>query len=317
MTTQQDEQISTTVMPWEPFSLMEQLDDEAILAELRGGMLSTYVYSFQQDGHEVTGLSKTGVDAAVSQMALKGEVIREEEVKVEWGPDRKDVFVIVKAQRYLVSRDGREILLQSAMGAKRQPVYMKVHERDRFNRPIANKWTEAEDPFFFEKAIAKAARNAKRRLIPEDLIVKIVQEAAAQGKTKKVGGSDAVNRAREARRARETGSPVTTAPGATRTGEASTAPMAEQADRDQAEHEERQTPFDQQSPGVADISAQELGKAAQALGYTRDAVFATLGVANLNEWKAKAVTATPLREALKKLEDAKKAPEEEANDLAL
>ena len=314
MTTQQDEQISTTVMPWEPFSLMEQLDDEAILAELRGGTLGAYVYSFQQDGHEVTGLSKVGVDMAVSQMALKGEVIREDDVKVEWSPDRQEVFFIVKAQRFLVSKDGRELLLQTAMGAKRQEVYMKVHPRDRFGRPDMAKWEKVEDPFFFEKGMSKAARNAKRRLIPEDLIVKIVTEAAAQGKTKKVGGSDAVNKARDARRARAEAPAV---------GQATTATRETVAGPPRAAppQEESETPFDQLNstgiPGVADISAPELGKGAQALGYTRDAVFATLGVANLNEWKAKAVTATPFREALKKLEDAKKAPEEEANDLAL
>ena len=52
----------------DPFSLMDQLDDEAILAELEGRVVGSWVYEFMQDGKQIRGLSKVGVDAACREM---------------------------------------------------------------------------------------------------------------------------------------------------------------------------------------------------------------------------------------------------------
>ncbi len=157
------------VPTFDPFLAMDRLDDDLIIRELKGEVIQEYVYSFDQSGKKVEGLSKKGVDAAVGELARKGEVIRELTCDVFRDTDAYEFTV--KAGRYAVSADGKEVLLDTKLGFKRQ---LKSYENGKAN------------PFFFEQGGAKAARNAAKRLLPEDLIVKLLAEYKKAGKVRTV-----------------------------------------------------------------------------------------------------------------------------------
>jgi len=162
------------LMEWAPFQIIEKVEDEAILAEIRGEVLKDYVYSFKDSsGRTIEGLSKAGVDAVVAELAHRGEAIRE--LDLNWTEDEKAYKVTVRAGRYAISKDGKEVLLDSAFGAKRQPKTFITKENE-----------EVENPFAFELGIIKAARNAKRRLIPESLAVEIIERAKTEGRARVV-----------------------------------------------------------------------------------------------------------------------------------
>lgn len=155
-------------MRYDPFAAMDRLDDEAILAELEGRVMKALVYSFNQGGQTVTGLSKAGVDATVREMAKQHEVIRELEcIFQDFG---NDALFTAKAGRYAVKFDSEqgkavEVLLDTRIGTKRQPKKMP-NGRD--------------NPFWFEQGSMKALRNANMRLLREDLKQAIIARAMAE-----------------------------------------------------------------------------------------------------------------------------------------
>ena len=176
-------------VPWEPFSAMERVEDEAILQELRGELVDTLIYEFTDgEGRRVVGLSKAGVDRVAAEMALKGEVLRELDFRLI--PERDSVIAVVKAGRYAVSREGREVLLETVFGTKRQPRRREVYVRGKDGMPLIRdgrplRRLEA-DPFVVEVAMVKAARNAKRRLMPESLIARVIALGRGQGKVRRL-----------------------------------------------------------------------------------------------------------------------------------
>ena len=104
---------------FDPFTAMDKLDDEAIVAELQGQIVDTLAYQFEKDGQTVTGLSKAGVDAVCREMAKQGEVIRELELNVlDTG---EDYVAHVKAGRHIIqinqqTGESREVLLDTVFG---------------------------------------------------------------------------------------------------------------------------------------------------------------------------------------------------------
>ena len=159
---------------FDPFTVMDKLDDEAIVAELQGQIVDTLAYQFEKDGQTVTGLSKAGVDAVCREMAKQGEVIRELELNVlDTG---EDYVAHVKAGRYIIqinqqTGESREVLLDTVFGVKRQP---KKYDNGKTN------------PFAYEQAVSKASRNAKMRLLREDLKQATIQLAQEQKKVIRV-----------------------------------------------------------------------------------------------------------------------------------
>ncbi len=159
-----------------PFVMMDAADDALIIAELEGRILETWVYEFSSGGQKVQGLSKIGIDQATRELAKKGEVLRELEHEYKIDPtDKGYMLFTVKVGRYAISQNGQEILLDTAIGAKRQ--WTKMLRRDGRVAP---------DPFWFEKGLAKAARNAKHRLIPEEIKSKILAFAKKKGRVQEI-----------------------------------------------------------------------------------------------------------------------------------
>jgi len=159
-----------------PYVLMDLEDENQILAEMRGEVMNAFVYSYpdKKTGREVTGLSKVGVDNVCRESANKGEVFR-----VIGDPVIRDsedaIEVVIKVGRFAVNPKGTEIMLDTTYGAKRQPKQKKSRDGKL-----------SFDPFFFETAMSKAERNAKRKLLPENLIIEMIKKYRAEGKVKRL-----------------------------------------------------------------------------------------------------------------------------------
>src|SRR3954463_2186930 len=121
------EQAETIAQPkaWDPFQLMDRMDEEALRRELEGVASSDLVYVVREGGQEVVGLSKTGVDECCMALVSQGQVIREEDLQYELigeGEAREALFK-VKAARFAVSPSGQDVRLDQVIGVKRQALY--------------------------------------------------------------------------------------------------------------------------------------------------------------------------------------------------
>lgn len=168
----QDDKTMSVIDESLPYELMDSEDEKQILAEMKGEVITAFVYSFQdKSGREVTGLSKVGVDNVCRESANKGEVFR-----VIGDPiiqDSEDAInFVVKVGRFALRPDGKGVMLDTTLGAKRQ---LK-------KKLIKNKMQD--DPFFFETGLSKAERNAKRKLLPEKMILEMIKKFKAEGKVK-------------------------------------------------------------------------------------------------------------------------------------
>jgi hypothetical protein len=123
---------STQSKPWDPFQLMDRMDEEALRKELEGVATTDLVYVVKEGGQEVVGLSKSGVDECCMALVSQGQVIREEDLQYEVindGDDREALFK-VKAARYAVSPEGQEVRLDQVIGVKRQALYHEPAQLD-------------------------------------------------------------------------------------------------------------------------------------------------------------------------------------------
>ncbi|MBA3893891.1 MAG: hypothetical protein H0X69_09375 [Gemmatimonadales bacterium] len=127
---------------WDPFQLMDRMDEEALRRELDGVAASELVYVVQEGGQEVVGLSKSGVDECCMALVSQGQVIREENLQYELigeGDDREALFK-VKAARFAVSPAGQEVRLDQVIGVKRQPLYYDPSQLDLDSRVPSKKY---------------------------------------------------------------------------------------------------------------------------------------------------------------------------------
>jgi hypothetical protein len=132
----------TPTLAWDPFQLMDRMDEEALLKELEGVASTDLVYVVREGGQEVVGLSKTGVDECCMALVSQGQVIREEDLQYEIlgeGEEREALFK-VKAARFAVSPEGREVRLDQVIGVKRQPVYFEAGKLDLDARVPSKKY---------------------------------------------------------------------------------------------------------------------------------------------------------------------------------
>jgi hypothetical protein len=137
-----DEVMAPTPQPWDPFQLMDRLDEEALRKELEGVVGRDLVYVVKEGGQEVVGLSKTGVDECCLALVAQGQVIREEDLQYEVvgdGEDREALFK-VKAARFAVSPAGQEVRLDQVIGVKRQALYYEPARLDLDARVPSKKY---------------------------------------------------------------------------------------------------------------------------------------------------------------------------------
>ena len=127
---------------WDPFQLMDRMDEEALRKELDGVASTDLVYVVKEGGQEVVGLSKTGVDECCMALVSQGQVIREENLQYELigeGEEREALFK-VKAARFAVSPAGQEVRLDQVIGVKRQPLYYEPAQLDLDSRVPSRKY---------------------------------------------------------------------------------------------------------------------------------------------------------------------------------
>ena len=128
--------------PWDPFQLMDRMDEEGLRKELEGVASTELVYVVKEGGQEVVGLSKTGVDECCMALVSQGQVIREEDLQYEVigdGEDREALFK-VKAARFAVSPAGQEVRLDQVIGVKRQPLYYEPAQLQLDSRVPSKKY---------------------------------------------------------------------------------------------------------------------------------------------------------------------------------
>lgn len=127
---------------WDPFQLMDRLDEEALRRELDGIAATDLVYVVKEGGQEVVGLSKTGVDECCMALVGQGQVIREEDLHYELigEDDDREALFKVKAARYAVSPAGQEVRLDQVIGVKRQPLYYEPAQLDLDSRVPSKKY---------------------------------------------------------------------------------------------------------------------------------------------------------------------------------
>src|SRR4051794_10794442 len=140
--TNPSESVPPTPPQWDPFQLMDRMDEEALRKELEGVAAQDLVYVVKEGGQEVVGLSKTGVDECCMALVSQGQVIREEDLQHEVigeGEDREALFK-VKAARFAVSPEGQEVRLDQVIGVKRQPLYYEPAQLDLDARVPSKKY---------------------------------------------------------------------------------------------------------------------------------------------------------------------------------
>jgi hypothetical protein len=128
--------------PWDPFQLMDRMDEEALRKELEGVASTDLVYVVKEGSQEVVGLSKSGVDECCMALVSQGQVIREEDLQYEMmgeGEDREALFK-VKAARYAVSPTGQDVRLDQVIGVKRQALYYDPVQLDLDARVPSKKY---------------------------------------------------------------------------------------------------------------------------------------------------------------------------------
>lgn len=146
----------------ENFLLMDASDEQQIMMQLRGEIVDELYY----DVNGKKGLSIGGVNL-MSQYI--GDIFIEPgSSRVTYDPDTEEYFAEVIA----VNRAKRI----SSLGTATQEKYMTVYDRDERKQKIPDgeggfKTHREYDKFARTKALSKAERNAKRKVIPEPLLV--------------------------------------------------------------------------------------------------------------------------------------------------
>lgn len=162
--------VHSPINPTQEFVIASELaDDDAIEAELKGKAMEHYVYSFKQNGAEVTGLTVAGVNEMSRLLTRKkdsGIKIRivPESIKIKTDAEMqesKGISVVLMAENMLSG--------ETSIGAKFEP-YQKKGRKGLY-----------ENTFALEKAVSKAERNAKRKLIPEKLAIETIRKFVNQG----------------------------------------------------------------------------------------------------------------------------------------
>lgn len=161
-------------LPVEAYELMDDADTELIISSLAGKVLERYVYHLKDI--DAFGLSVNGVEDACRFMAVSGEFIRVEDMP-QVVIDEKGCLANVIARRYVKdAKTGELICADTALGTK--------YELRTKRKKGGGTW---EDKFFREIAVSKAARNAKSKLILENIKVELIEKyKKATGRTREL-----------------------------------------------------------------------------------------------------------------------------------
>ncbi|HXG36549.1 MAG TPA: hypothetical protein VNL15_06245 [Dehalococcoidia bacterium] len=156
---------------------IEAVDDDLIVQELRGRAVEQWAYQLpttNERGEKISGLTIAGVSESCRESARHGEAIRI--LDKEWRETEDAFYAIITAGRFAVAEDGREALLDTAVGTKRQAKRFWSKQKNGY----------MDDPFAFDKAISKAERNAKSKLLSMQVKQQVLALALQAGKVREV-----------------------------------------------------------------------------------------------------------------------------------
>lgn len=172
----EDLTVETSLVPATPnvLAMIDEIEDSEIVAAISSQVTKAWVYEFPMGGQTVRGLSATGVEEAARELGKHGEAIREMDVRIEY-EDENEARFVAQAGRYAISHDGKEVLLDVAIRAKRQSKRIKLR---------SGGWQE--DDSWYEKGVTKAVRNAKLALLPEMAKTQILAAAITAGRVRQV-----------------------------------------------------------------------------------------------------------------------------------
>lgn len=178
---EEDTSLSRALVVW------DRLDNELIEAQLAGRSVTTWAYTFRQDGKQLQGLSVAGIEECSRLAAMRGEALRVLDWKID---DQGDAyFAIVQCGRYAVKETGESILLDTAIGTKR--------ERKVKVRRSGGYYTDENAA---DIAISKAARNAKAKLLDPQLKDQVLAAAVDSERVAVTAPGDADKAERAQRR---------------------------------------------------------------------------------------------------------------------
>jgi hypothetical protein len=146
--------LTTDKLSPEAFELLDSRDEEQILAEIKGNIITEMFYSFPLDEKMVTGISWVGT----KEIARQYGGIDINYVKVDETED--NYIAIVKAT------DTRRCT--SLLGSATQPKVMQTRSGEK------------PDRFAYTKAVSKAQRNAIRAIIPERFLIEMYEQFKAE-----------------------------------------------------------------------------------------------------------------------------------------
>ena len=153
--------------------VIEDIDTEIIVADLEGRAISAWAYNFKgDDGKPVSGLTVAGVEQCSRESAKHGEALRIIKTDYQWLEQDGSWFAIIEVGRYAVREGGEAVLLDTAIGTKRERARKWSARRRRYY----------ENENALDIAISKAARNAKNKLLDPSLRERVLQAALGSGK---------------------------------------------------------------------------------------------------------------------------------------
>lgn len=181
MSKEKNENLPATLESQDVFDRFDELDDKVILRELEHQVVDDWVYHFVVEGHHIWGLGKVGIDACTRKMGEKGVALREDYVNFAVDPTHPEyVLFTASVSKHVIGKEGAEAGIESAIGTKRQWIMIKRRGAVEGERKIvANK-------FWFEQGSQKALRNAKARLIPNEIKTKIIEFAKSHKKVREI-----------------------------------------------------------------------------------------------------------------------------------
>ena len=149
----------------EKFDIMEQRDEEQILAEAKGHVIKEMFYKFPLDGKTVVGISWVGT----------------KEIARRYGGIKMGIPVVTHlGDQYACSVQATETKNDlTLVGSSLQPKNMR--KRDG---------SEVPDRFAYTKVTSKAQRNAIRALIPESFLLEMEKSFSAGKKSNKQVATD-------------------------------------------------------------------------------------------------------------------------------
>lgn len=139
-----------------PLALMNDVDLHAVMSA-KLVPVKEWTYSFSVKGQRVEGMAARGVQDAVRALSTQGEAIRCTDV-ILVKDDETDAYFKAVAGRFAISPDGKEILTDVTVRAKRQPKFIRRQD----GSSIFNE-------FWYEIGTTKAARNAVDAMLPTAL----------------------------------------------------------------------------------------------------------------------------------------------------